>query len=241
MDIHKPKPVHGWREFVGEIGVIVIGVLIALGAEQIVDDLHWKERSRRAVETLRAELNGESAPVQAQVTLKDCQLEMLDRLEAALLARGDDWRPPVTFTWSSGRTEVFVAPIVWFPAQAWRSAQADGSATHLSAAEEGQFSEIYDTLGKMQADSVGYRAAVAQLNSLTAPRRLDSQSRTEYLRLLYQVRDGTRVAADLSNDVLAEMRDSKVPIVDPRRDPVLTTYRVACDRLHAGDSDIILH
>ena len=33
MDIHKPKPVHNWRELLTEIGTIVIGVLIALAAE----------------------------------------------------------------------------------------------------------------------------------------------------------------------------------------------------------------
>jgi hypothetical protein len=26
MEVHKPKLVHGWREFLTEIGVIVIGV-----------------------------------------------------------------------------------------------------------------------------------------------------------------------------------------------------------------------
>ena len=41
MDIHKPKPVHGWRELLKEIGIIVIGVIIALGAEQAVEALHW--------------------------------------------------------------------------------------------------------------------------------------------------------------------------------------------------------
>lgn len=37
MDIHKPKPIHNWREFLSEIGVIVLGVLIALGAEQSIE------------------------------------------------------------------------------------------------------------------------------------------------------------------------------------------------------------
>ena len=32
MHIHLPKPLHGWRAFVGEVGIIVLGVLIALGA-----------------------------------------------------------------------------------------------------------------------------------------------------------------------------------------------------------------
>jgi hypothetical protein len=41
MHFHLPKPLHGWREFAGEVGIIVIGVLIALGAEQVVEELHW--------------------------------------------------------------------------------------------------------------------------------------------------------------------------------------------------------
>ena len=42
MDIHKPKPWHGVREFLKEYVIIVIGVLTALGAEQGVEWLHWQ-------------------------------------------------------------------------------------------------------------------------------------------------------------------------------------------------------
>jgi len=41
MHIHLPKPLHGWKEFTNEIFVIVVGVLIALGFEQVVEELHW--------------------------------------------------------------------------------------------------------------------------------------------------------------------------------------------------------
>jgi len=36
MEIHKPKPIHNWREFLKEVGIIVLGVGIALAAEQAV-------------------------------------------------------------------------------------------------------------------------------------------------------------------------------------------------------------
>src|SRR3954464_2108182 len=42
VEFHKPKPVHNWREFLAEIGVVVIGVCIALAAEQTVEWLHWR-------------------------------------------------------------------------------------------------------------------------------------------------------------------------------------------------------
>lgn len=43
MRIHLPHPLHGWRVFAGEVGVIVLGVLLALGAQQVAED--WQVRS----------------------------------------------------------------------------------------------------------------------------------------------------------------------------------------------------
>jgi hypothetical protein len=55
-----PKPLHGWREFAGEVGIIVTGVLIALGAEQVVEEIHFRNAvasERMALhEALRDEL-----------------------------------------------------------------------------------------------------------------------------------------------------------------------------------------
>jgi hypothetical protein len=56
MHFHLPKPLHGWREFVGEVGIIVIGVLIALGAESVVQDLHTRADARAFRETIDHEI-----------------------------------------------------------------------------------------------------------------------------------------------------------------------------------------
>ena len=34
MRFQLPQPLHGWRVFAGEVGVIVLGVLLALAAQQ---------------------------------------------------------------------------------------------------------------------------------------------------------------------------------------------------------------
>ena len=44
MHFHLPKPMHGWRDFAGEIAIIVIGVLIALGAEQVIESWTWERK-----------------------------------------------------------------------------------------------------------------------------------------------------------------------------------------------------
>lgn len=56
VEIHKAKAVHGWREFINEIGVIVIGVLIALVAEQAVEYLHWRHQVTEGREAVREDL-----------------------------------------------------------------------------------------------------------------------------------------------------------------------------------------
>jgi hypothetical protein len=52
MDVHKPKPWHSVREFLKEYFIIVVGVLTALGGEQVVETFHWRhevEVERRAL------------------------------------------------------------------------------------------------------------------------------------------------------------------------------------------------
>jgi len=56
MHFHLPKPLHGWREFVGEVGIIVVGVLIALSAEQLVQEIQTRADERAFRETIDHEI-----------------------------------------------------------------------------------------------------------------------------------------------------------------------------------------
>jgi len=53
VEIHKPKLWQGWREFLKEYGIIVLGVLTALVAEQAVEALHHREIVARGEDALR--------------------------------------------------------------------------------------------------------------------------------------------------------------------------------------------
>ncbi|HWE46232.1 MAG TPA: hypothetical protein VG407_09405 [Caulobacteraceae bacterium] len=84
MDIHKPKAWHGLREFLKEYGIIVLGVLTALGAEQAVESFKHESQVNVAERVLkenyaiflrqRAELVAESA----------CADKRLDELKAVV-------------------------------------------------------------------------------------------------------------------------------------------------------------
>jgi hypothetical protein len=85
MDIHKPKPWHGWRELLKETGTIVIGVLIAIAFEQTVEWLHWRHKLDDAEAAVRFELHDDDLPqAYARVVVRGCLDKRLDALTAAL-------------------------------------------------------------------------------------------------------------------------------------------------------------
>ena len=75
MHFHLPKPLHGWREFAGEVGIIVLGVLIALTAEQAVEAVHW----RGEVAAERASLLQEAADMNTAIEVRRTQQPCIDR------------------------------------------------------------------------------------------------------------------------------------------------------------------
>ena len=87
MHVHLPKPLHGWRAFVGEVGIIVLGVLIALGAEQFVESLHWRHQVHETRRAIDAEASHDLAVLQFRLNLRECvtqRLSELDRWSRAL-------------------------------------------------------------------------------------------------------------------------------------------------------------
>ena len=57
MRLQMPKPLHGWREFAGELGVIVLGVLIALGLGQFAQACNDRKSTCDARDAIRAEIS----------------------------------------------------------------------------------------------------------------------------------------------------------------------------------------
>src|SRR5207248_11547629 len=88
MHLHLPKPLHGWRAFVGEVGIIVIGVLIALGAEQMVSALHDRTEARDAERAIRAELEQNMAKLRSRREKLSCVVARLNELMAVIDSAG---------------------------------------------------------------------------------------------------------------------------------------------------------
>lgn len=85
MEIHKPKAVHSWGELAREVGVVVIGIVIALLSEQAVEALHWTQKTEAVRTSLDRELSRDLAFAAEQQTMKVCAARYLDALETAII------------------------------------------------------------------------------------------------------------------------------------------------------------
>ena len=84
MHVHLPKPLHGWRAFAGEVGIIVLGVLIALGAEQVAETLHWQSEARDFRKAVDHELSVDLATYEFNQLQQPCTKRRLDELQTYL-------------------------------------------------------------------------------------------------------------------------------------------------------------
>lgn len=80
MHIHKPKASHSAREFLSEVGVIVVGIAIALAGEQAVEAFHW----RHEVEAEREALLNEARANLGSVAFRESERSCIDRRLADL-------------------------------------------------------------------------------------------------------------------------------------------------------------
>jgi hypothetical protein len=133
MHFHLPKPLHGWREFVGEVGIIVVGVLIALGAEQVVEDWHWRGQVRAGRDALGADFINILANAGERQAEDRCIRTRLLFLRNTLNAHPDSL-PAIGHVGSPPARP-------WYPSS-WDSLVASDVSTHMSREDLLMFGSI---------------------------------------------------------------------------------------------------
>ena len=136
MHIHKPKPLHGIRELLSEISVIVVGILLALTLEQTVESLHWRHKVHQAEARLRAELGYDISFAAQFDVLQPCADAYLERMQEDLL-KGD--------ASEIERLYEFGPPFkrgAWLSV-AWESALASQIGDHMDNSRFQAFSEAF--------------------------------------------------------------------------------------------------
>jgi hypothetical protein len=99
MFLSNLKPLRGWREFLGELGIIVLGVFIALGADQTLRTFNQRSEMRE----LRAAIDQEIA---LGIAMYDARLKQSPCADARLVEL-DRWLQG----WREGKPQNLDGPI----------------------------------------------------------------------------------------------------------------------------------
>ena len=164
VDIHKPKPVHSWREFLNELGVIFLGVLIALAFESAAEEWRWHSRVDEAREQLRYELGVNFALLDQRIGRAACMSQRLDRLAAVVQTAVATSRVPPLGDIGELRASTW-------PAGVWGSAVSAQTAAHFPSRELAALARAYGYLGLIREISDRDAAAWESIRTMVGPGR----------------------------------------------------------------------
>ncbi len=161
MHVHKPKLLHNWRELLKEWGIIVLGVLTALFAEQAVQSFEWHQKVEAAIADMDNELTRGNGPqAYARLAMHDCVGSRLDELRRAV-ERGDR---------AQSRRLI---ESVWLPKRTWdslarESATASDISSHMPHDRMFQYRIAYEMLPDLQRLADKELADLGNLRALPA-------------------------------------------------------------------------
>ena len=197
-----PTPLKGWRTFVGEVGVIVLGVLIALYAQQVVEHRSDRGRVDSALAALRPEVAYIDFNASESEITAPCVLAQIEAIQKGLASGEGGLLPRFSDTSSNGF--VLRMPGRTWSDSVWQSVSASDIVRRLEPAIDLHLSSMFAQatnqaervkLADGWVDDLGVLAVIVPTSEAERIRLI---SVTEHLRGIVQ-------SIDLS---AGQMRDS---------------------------------
>ncbi|MEO7504879.1 MAG: hypothetical protein ABIT69_06830 [Sphingomicrobium sp.] len=176
MFLKKLKPIHGWRMFFGEVAIIVLGVGIALVAQQLVEDWTWRTDVAQARRQLIAETHDNFTYAAERLAAQPCIDAQLDRLVARAVAQGERLQPAAPIESSMGTVAVR-QPSRPYRDDAWTSVVGDGVSAHFPGDERDLLASNYTQVRALMERSTSGDDTNDRLNLFLNPIALDPQVR----------------------------------------------------------------
>ena len=217
MEIHKPKAAHSWREFLIEIGTIVIGILIALGLEQSIEAFHERQLAHEAQDAIDAEMRADLDLIAARLSRQSCIERRLDQVTGVLAGWKSGTAPPAGLTLGDPGD----APLI---DQRWQANLNSGRFSRQAAPDQATQADFYTRLRVLNDVLQREHYAWSQLRTLElGPSLLSTDMRAGLTEALQSARTD---AHDFAQIARLQARISKRS---------LSTSTIASDAAGLGD------
>ena len=213
MHFHLPKPLHGWREFGGEVAIIVLGVLIALALEQAAESWHQHAAAREARDAIRTEVGDNLGSLQARMGMEDCIERRFDDIAAYLdiASTGSVADPP---SWI-GRPGIST-----MDSYRWDAASQAGRVSLFSSQEQSQYAFLYGATKAIGGEEAHEQELWAQLRSLEGQHHISAVTAEAMRSILSQARYADWEIRLFDREATENAKAAHIPlIVDPRYPP----------------------
>lgn len=178
MEIHRPKAIDSWREFLVEVGIIVLGVVIALAAEETVQHYNTRHEVAVVTDSLDDELSDALFSALERIKFDPCHKQSLARLEELsdrdepTLSASDAASPPLRL-WSSS---------------AWEAAVASGTIEDMPHDERNAYARLFSFVRSLSAWNERERQLWALVDAYDRPRPTTPDSRRRFADTVAQLR-----------------------------------------------------
>ncbi len=137
MEIHQPEgPTRSFREFLIHIGIVTIGILIALGLESVEEAFHYRHVVREARENFYVELEGNREHMNLELANDTKLLKQLDEILADLPQLRQQ---PTVLT---QRVQQLFPSGYFFISSRWEAALSSGAISHMDVDHINRYSEV---------------------------------------------------------------------------------------------------
>lgn len=154
------KPWHDWQENVRELTIVVVGVFIALVAQEIAQNWEWKQKVDASTAAIRHELLDDDGPeVYQRVAVHDCMQSALHQIRDAV----EQDRPRAEIAQLVTNYKVV---FVTYDRIAYEGATASDVWTHMEQEEQDRFTVPYTTLPTIDAANRQEALDLARLRGL---------------------------------------------------------------------------
>ena len=201
----KLKPPNGWSAVAWELGIVTLGVLIALAAQQWAEARSWDARARVATAALRDEVRNHYQYAVEWRSVEPCLYAQIDRLSARLTASGDRIDPAPVYSEPGFDFYVLRMPNRQYSDGAWQAAISDGVTTHFEPQVREELSDLHARLDSLNEATALNNVAYTRLYGLSRPLQIDAGSRLAFLAALDELRGRVEYMSLLSAQTIGNI------------------------------------